>query len=220
MSFMTTTAKTLSQDLNKEVPDMYVVVAKHSVLGVPDDSIADTIGCTLDEVRELQSDELYKEIRQILGAKHLESRAQTEGGWDELEALAVKKLVERAPFEKDTDTLLRIATYANKAVRRSPRDTGVLDPANAPRRVAITLTSRIIEKLATPAAGLPAGTNAERITERQLSIRDGSMGNPGFEEIDAFLGVRDSRATPSMKSIETRDATLEDLDEDMRQKGF
>jgi hypothetical protein len=56
MSLMDITAESLSRDLSREVPEVYVIVAKHSVLGMDDDSIREVIGCTKEELSEVLND--------------------------------------------------------------------------------------------------------------------------------------------------------------------
>jgi hypothetical protein len=209
MSLMGVTAKSLSQDLGKEVPEMYVVVAKHTVMGTSSESICEVLSCSKEELSEIESDELYKEVRQVIGAIQLQSRADSDTGWDALESLAVKKLVDRVPFEKDPEFLLRIAAVANKAQRRTAPQSGVLDPARAGQRTTINLTSRILQRL--------TATGPELVRETHLSIADGSMTNPKFEEVDDLLSVSERRGViPHMRSVESHDL-MDDLETTMRE---
>lgn len=209
MSLMGVTAKTLSQELGKEVPEMYVVVAKHKVLGTSDESICDVISCTQAELNELESDELFKEVRQIVGALQLQQRVDSDTGLDALEAMAIKKLVDRMPFEKDPEFILRVAAFANKAQRRSAPQTNVLDPTRAGQRATINLTSRILQRL--------TASGPELIRETHLSIGDGSMSNPKFEEVDDLLSVSERRGViPQVRQIESHDL-MSELDEAMKE---
>jgi hypothetical protein len=210
MSLMTITAESLTRDLGKEVPAMYVVVAKHKVLGSTDESICEVIDCTKEELGELESDPLFKEVRQIVGAMQLQTRVNSDTGLDALESMAVQKLVERLPFEKDPEFILRVAAFANKAQRRTAPQQGILDPARSGQRTTINLTSRILQRL--------TQTGTEVVKETHLSIRDGSMTNPKFEEVDDLLSVSERRGViPHVKTIESRDVSFEELDETMKE---
>lgn len=208
MSLMQITSKTLTQDLNVEVPEIYVVVAKHQVLGMDNESICEVLNCTKAELQEVEDDSVFKQVRMIVGAAQAQARVNQTLGWDSIEETAIQKLAERLPYEKDSEFLLRVAATANKAMRRQGTNHNVLDPTRQNGRTAITLTERLIQKM--------TNGGGEVVQERQLSIRDGSMKNPSFDEIDGFLSV--SRPV----SISTRSAgpTLDDLDRDMQEKGF
>jgi hypothetical protein len=151
MSLMDITAESLSRDLSREVPEVYVIVAKHSVLGMDDDSIREVIGCTKEELSEVLNDPLYREIRLIAGAHQAESVVDLTTGWDKLEQVALTNLHKRAPFVKDEETLLRIAAVANKAQRRhqAGKEDGVLDATNG-KSVRINLTTRLVQSFSRP----------------------------------------------------------------------
>lgn len=214
MQLMNVSAETLSRDLCKEIPPMYVVIAKHDVLSMDSESIAEVLGVSALEVEEVKLDSLYKEVRVYVGAVHAQQRIDQTAGWDAIEGLAIEKLVERLPFEKDSEFLLRVAAVANKASRREAKPGGVLDPSRVNGRTAITLTQRLVTRL----------TNAgrETVEERELSIHDGSMAHPSFGEIDELLSVSKVSAIPRRVDISTHtsDVDLAELDSIMRDKGY
>jgi hypothetical protein len=210
MSLMAVTSKSLSQDLGKEVPDIYVVVAKHSVMGSLPESICEVLSCSREELTEIENDSLYKEVRQLIGAIQLQSKADSETGWDALEQMAVKKLVEKINFEKDSEFLLRVAAVANKAQRRSAPQQGVLDPSSAGQRTTINLTTRFLQRL--------TATGPELMKETHLSIGDGSMTNPKFEEVDDLLSVSERRGQiPQVKTIESHTVDFDELNSAMKE---
>lgn len=214
MSLMDITHDSLSRQLSQAVPEVYVIVAKHTVLGMDEDTIREVIGCTKDELDVVLNDALYREVRLIIGAAQAESVVDLTTGWDKLEQHAVTNLVDRVKVSRDPDFLLRVAAVANKAQRRHSqgKQDGVLDPAQAGTRK-INLTTRLVERFQRN-----DGTQVERGIERQLSITDGSAANPSFEEIDDLLHVS---ATPSLpRQIEVRtampDVDYDELDEEMK----
>lgn len=208
MSLMNVTAATLSQQLDCEVPVMYVVIAKHSVLGMDDQAIQEVLGCTPEELAEAKADPIYKDVRVHVGAAQAQSRLNQTQGWDAIEDLGIQRLLERLPYEKDSEFLLRVAAVANKAQRRQSKEQNLLDPSKTAGRVAVTLTQRLVDKLRD-------GTT--RVEERQLSISDGSMRTPTFDEVDSLLQV----SRPGNIRITTESAdVMQQLDQEMQDKGF
>lgn len=208
MSIMTMNADSLSATLETAVPEMYVIIAKNSVTGMSAEGIGDLLGVTTQEIQEIQTDEVYKNVRLLLASEYARSVVETDFTWDAIEEQALQNLAKRVPFEKDTDTLLRIAAVANKAQRRSsPMKDRVLDPALGGTRIALNLTSRIVKKL---------NANGSQSVEetRQISVTDGTATNPSFEDIDALLNVTRRPQVASMMKIQTHepDFDLDDLE--------
>lgn len=216
MSLMDITHESLSRQLDREVPEVYVIIAKHSVLGMDDESIREVIGCTQEELSEVQNDPLYREVRIFIGASHGQASVDQTTGWDKLENHALKNLLKRVEVERDPEFLLRVAAVANKASRRhqAGKEQGVLDPASG-RSTRINLTTRLVRSFNRD------GGETQTI-EKQVSISDGSMMNPSFEDVDGLLNVTEAPALPRQLEIRTStpDVSFEDLDEDMKQKGF
>lgn len=218
MSLMDITAESLTRSLSREVPEVYVIVAKHSVLGMDEDSIREVIGCDKEELSEVLNNPLYREIRLIVGAQQAESVVDLTTGWDKLEQKSLTNLLKRVEYVKDEETLLRIAAIANKAQRRhqAGKDQGVLD-ATQGRSARINLTTRLVQQFTHS-----NGVHETRGVEKTLSITDGSAVNPSFDEVDSLLHVSASPALP--RNIEVSTATAEissfDLDEEMQRKGF
>jgi hypothetical protein len=214
MSLMDITHASLARQLSREVPEVFVIVAKHSVLGMDDDTIREVIGCTKEELDVVLNDPLYREVRIIIGAAQAESVVDLTTGWDKLEQRALKSLVQKVDVIRDEDTLLRIAAVANKASRRHSqgKDQGVLDPLSQGTR-RINLTTRLIERFTHS-----DGSTREVGVEKQLSISDGSALNPSFAEVDDLLHVSANPALPRQIEIKTHtpDIDIGELDEEMK----
>lgn len=181
MNLMKITAESLSRDLEREVPDVYVVIAKHQVHGMTNESIAEIIGCEESEIDEVTNDSLFGEVRRMIGALAAQNSANQPYIWDSLEAIAGQRLLDRIETERDPEFLLKVAATANKMNRRSKlHDNGILDPSRSPGKAAITLTSRMVQRIT-------AEGHRETVTEKKLSIHDGSMSNPSYEEVDGLL---------------------------------
>ncbi len=178
---------TLSTQLEKEVPEVFVIVAKHRVAGLGTEALADLIGCKAEEIDELESDTLYIEVRGIIGAMAASATADQGFIWDSIENIAGKRLLERIETERDPEFLLRAAATANRMTRRSSRNAdAILEPALAGKKVGITLTRRMVERLT-------ADGTKETATEERLSIHDGSMKNPNFDEVSGLLGLKPAK---------------------------
>lgn len=176
------TIDSLSAILGREVQEIHLTVAKSCVLGMAPELIASTIGITKAEIDELMLEQDYKDVRLLVGAEQAKERVERDYGWDGIESIAVEKLTKRASLENDTDTLLRIAAVANKAIRRAaPAKDSPLDPSQAAALVPLTLTQRFTEKL--------NGTGAvlERQVTQQISVLNGSAVNPTFTEVADLL---------------------------------
>jgi hypothetical protein len=217
MSLMDITHDTLTRTLSRAVPEVFVIIAKHAVLGMDEDAIREVIGCDKDELADVINDPLYREVRQIVGAAHAESVVDLTTGWDKLEQRTLTNLLKRVDTIREPETLIRIAAVANKAQRRHGHGTeqGVLDPSG--RAARINLTTRLISQFTHP-----DGTKESRGVEKQLSITDGSAQNPTFDEIDGLLHVSATPALPRQLEIRTSmpDVNLEELDDEMQQRGL
>lgn len=217
MQLLDITHESLSRQLDREVPEVYVIIAKHSVLGMDDDSIREVIGCEPQELKDILNDPLYREVRIFIGASHMQDGVDQTTGWDKLEQLALGNLVKRAGLPNaDPDFMLRVAAVANKAQRRAvaTKDQGVLDPA-AGRTAKISLTTRLVQNFSRDGS-------ETRTIEKQLSIHDGSMANPSFDDVDQLLNVSAVPALPRQLEVKTHtpDVDFDDLNDTMKEKGF
>lgn len=200
------TADSLAKVLELDVPEMYVVLAKHSVMGMDRESICDVLAIDSKDIEEVERDPVYQRVRTHIGAMYLESQSTRVFGWDGIESMSLQKLAERIEYEKDSDFLLKVAAVANKAQRRGSQDMGVLDPSKA-GKTAITLTQRLVQRF----------QNGTQTVERELSIHDGSMQRVSFDEVDNLLAVSGRPIIPHATQISTRsgDATFDELSEEM-----
>lgn len=194
--------ESLRKDLQVEVPEIFVVIAKHSVMGLDSEGIREILGCEKSDLAEVESHADYKLIRQYIAGRYAQMAVNQTSGWDQIENIAIQNLVKRLPFEKDGDFLLRVAAVANKAQRRHQKATGVLDPSIRQGNTVITLTQRLTQRLTRDAT-------EETVETRQLSIRDGSMGNPTFDEIDSLLRVSNRPILDRAIEIKTRTADMD-----------
>lgn len=179
------TQDSIKAALGRDMPEEILVVAKLAVNGMDEDSIAQILGSTRDEVRELFESQDYKDVRLLVGVEHARLRSGNDHTWDGIENTALEGLAKRVHLERDTDTLLRIAAVANKAQRRLSQSTQhVLDPANAQTRVPLKLTKRFTEKINS------AGQVTERTETQEVSVVNGTAKTPSFESISEIFAIQ------------------------------
>jgi hypothetical protein len=217
MNLLDITHESLSRQLDREVPEVYVIIAKHSVLGMDEEAIREVIGCERDELTEIMNDPIYREVRLFVGAAHMQAGVDQTTGWDKLEQLALGNLVRRAELPNvDPEFMLRVAAIANKAQRRASagKDQGILDPS-AGKTAKISISTRLVQSFNR------AGEETRSI-EKSVSIHDGTAENPSFDEIDNLLNISAQPALPRQLEVKTHtpDVDFEDLDDAMEEKGF
>lgn len=209
MSLAALTIDSIQRILGKPTEEMYLIVAKNSVLGLESEQIAQILGVTRQEIDDLQLNQDYRDVRLLVGAEYAKTLSEKDMSWDGIEAQALENLAKRVPNERDTDTLLRIAAVANKAQRRQSRTEQVLDPAMASTRVPLTLTRRFTERINNSTGSI------ERTETQQISLMNGSAVNPTFGDIDSLLGVSARPRIPGKIAFKTHDpdVSIADLDE-------
>lgn len=215
MSVMDLTAESLSRIIGEPVPELLVIVAKNSVLDQDAESIAAVLGVTPEDIYEIESQDIYRQVRLLIAAEHAKSSADRHYSWDSLEQTALSNLAQRMSVMKnDPEFNLKVATLANRAQRRpmgNPERT--LDPRESGGKVSLSLTRRIVERL-----------QGDRVVEetRQISVVGGGARNPSFKEIDQILGVSDRDQFPPHK-LPPQDETPVDIDavlESLKRKGM
>jgi hypothetical protein len=216
MSLMDITAASLSRSIGQTVPDIYVVIAKNSVLDMDSEAIASILGVTKDELAEIESDQVYKDCRLLIAQEHARGIADGDLSWDALEQQALKNLLKRMMhLESDPDFNLKVAAVANRASRKMSNQSKdrVLDPTTGGSKVQLTLTSRIVQRLSDSTRTVTIEESLE-----QVSVMNGTAQNPTFDDIDQLLGVSAKPRIADTLMIRTHgaDATVEDLAREMR----
>lgn len=202
------TGATLTRALGLEVCEEYVVIAKHQVLGFDDQTICDILGCEMVDLETAKEDAVFKSVKAMVNSAHAQATLNQAQGWDALEGLAIKKLVDRIPKENDSEFLLKVAAIANRATRKTQADDKTLDPLG--KGVSrISLTSRLVQRI--------SHSGAEQVEERQLSITSGSMGRATFKEVNELLEVKPTPVLPRELEVQTHvhDPDANDLLDDL-----
>jgi hypothetical protein len=214
MSIMDLTSASLARTIGKPVPDLYVVIAKNSVLDMDSTAIAAILGVSVSDVQEIEADEVYKSVRLLIASEHAKGIADQDLTWDALEQQALKNLMKRMHLESDQDFNLKVAAVANRASRRMSNKSQdrVLDPANGGSKVQLTLTSRIVQRLSQSAREVTVEETLE-----QVSVVNGTARNPSFEDIDQLLGVSTKPKVAESMMIRTHESeTIEGILSDMK----
>lgn len=209
MNLANITAESLGKQLECEVPEMYIVIAKHDVMGTDDESLCELIGVARADLDEVRADSTYDLVRQQIGALVAESHATRVHGWDGLEAMALEKLSKRVEYENDSEFLLKTAMVANKAQRRGGGKMGILDPSKN-NRTSIVLTERLVQKF--------QGNYRTEERTRELSIHDGSMERVSFDDVNHLLDMKNSSPIPQARRISTMDPTQSELDSELMKR--
>lgn len=209
MNMMTMNADSLTKMLGSPVDSMVVLIAKNEVSNLDSATIAQLLGVEVEEIREVQETQVYKDVRLLLGAEHAKGLIEADLSWDALEQMALANLIKVVPSLRavDADLSLKIAAVANRAQRRlAPQQSKILDPAAGGQRVALNLTQRFVTKL---------NRDGSKTTEetRQISVMDGSASNPTIQDIDKLLGVSARPRIASRMAIHTHDPdfTIDDI---------
>ena len=199
MNMMTFNAESLSVQLGRPIADILVVICKNDIAGLEPQDMAKIIGVPVEEIQEAQGLEDYKDIRLILGAAQASSLVDRDYSWDGIETTALKGLAKQVAQSRDPEFLLKAAAIANKAQRRmAVAKDNVLDPSNGAARVPLRLTERLIRKM-------NANGDLTQITERQISVLDGTARNPSFASIDKALGVRSGQSEQAQNRLRLND---------------
>lgn len=205
------THDSIQKSLNREIAEVILIIAKLAVTGKSPEMIADALGSTRVEVEEIIESQDYKDVRLLVGFEHAKIQTGKDFSWDGIEHTALEGLAKRVGLERDTDTLLRIAAVANKAVRRqSQTQEHVLDPANAQVRVPLRLTKRFTEKL-------NHDGSMERSETQEISVVNGSAKMPSFESINQIFNVHGSPTQGLAPKVEVMDEVerfLKDIPKD------
>lgn len=188
--------------LGRAIPEEVLTIAKCAVGGMIPERIAELLGATAEEIKELQETQDYKDVRLLVGVEHAKTSVSKDFTWDSIEATALESLSSRVGLERDTEMLLRIAAVANKAQRRmTQKEEHVLDPASAMARVPLRLTKRFTEKL-------NSDGSSERSETQEISVINGTARMPSFESINKIFNVHGSpieskrEAPPVMDEVE------------------
>lgn len=200
----------LSEMLGREITDAVVLIAKNVVLGNDADACAMILGVTVEEIQEIQQSQDYKDVHLILASHHNHNALEVDFTYDDIEAAVLRKLAVRAERETDTDKLIRLGVYANRAVRRQAvNKERTLDPSRVSNQVSLKLTRRIIEKL-------QGGGETHR--EDQISIT-GPHVTPTFRDLEGALGqIRPARAIDRMPHGDSGDVSFDALIDQLNNK--
>jgi hypothetical protein len=184
MNMISINAESLTKQMGEAIPDLYVIIAKNSVVGLDATQIAELLSCAPSEVIEAMEDSTYKAVRMICATEYSRGQLDSDFTWDALEQTALANLSKQMQRQADPELNLKVAVMANKAQRRFGANASkVLDPGNGVARVPLSLTHRIVKRL-------NSTTGEQEVEEtRSISLNDGSAVNPTFDDIDKVFGV-------------------------------
>ena len=202
------TRQKLETLLNREVEQSHFLIARNLVLGGQKSDLVEILGLTaveIDGILELQE---YKEVFLLVSADYNSKQVDNVFTLDEIETEAWKKVREALKSETDLETLARVATMANKAVRRVNHASKVLNPASSDEIIKIHLTPRVLEHLKT-------GTIA---TEAQRGFVIEQSQRPSFKQIEQLMGGITPLPSEGKKYLQNENQTEKSMEDRLREE--
>lgn len=126
-------------------------VARLEARGIDDATIADMFQLTTTELAQLREDVDYAPALATGQQQQVERPLQIDDSWDDVENVALLKLRETVGNEYDPDRLIKIASLANRATRRSEKaKSGQLDASQAVSNIVqVSFSPTFIQQLQT-----------------------------------------------------------------------
>ena len=126
---------------------VYERIAQLALIDVPQRQIAQAVQLSEAMISDIVNhDEKFKEILAEKSIAHHEEQRIVNEGWDAVEALSIKGIVDTLAQTHDPEFLLKAAAVANKAQRRGKLNQAI--PTNGDAgRVVINLNGAFVDKL-------------------------------------------------------------------------
>ena len=121
-------------------------IARMVLYDVPHTQIALAVGISESRVTQILETEEFKDLMQSIASERFDQDSSINDGWDHLEAIALKNILEKIQWNGDPEFALKAAMMANKAQRRGQFNNRPLDERDGVRAV-INLTAAFIDQL-------------------------------------------------------------------------
>ena len=121
-------------------------VANMEISEVPVSQICIANGISLDDFHELKQTEEYENLKQRRLVKDFLFNKDLSDGWDAVETMAVRQIIDTLKYSKDPDYAMRAAMIANKAKRKGVHENVPVEAANGGVAV-INLQKNFITKI-------------------------------------------------------------------------
>jgi len=121
-------------------------IARMVLYDVPHTQIALAVGISESRVSQILETDEFKNQMQAIATERFEQDSGINEGWDHLEAIALKNVLDRIQWNSDPEFALKAAMMANKAQRRGQFNNRPLDAKDGVRAV-INLTAQFIDQL-------------------------------------------------------------------------
>ncbi|PNX50666.1 MAG: hypothetical protein BV456_05945 [Thermoplasmata archaeon M8B2D] len=126
--------------------DKMLKLARMELHGVPRKQTAMAMGLSEGRISQIMETAEYASAAEIIAAENFDKNEMINKGWDGIEALGIRKVVEVLQNDPDPDFALRAATLANKASRRGGFSQNPISQ-NVGVRAIINLNANFVEKL-------------------------------------------------------------------------
>lgn len=121
-------------------------LARMELHGVPRKQTSMAMGLGESRITQLMETDEYKTAAEQIAGENFAQNELINKGWDGIEALGIRRVVETLQADPDPDFALRAASIANKAARRGGFAQNPIS-ANVGVRAIINLNSTFVEKL-------------------------------------------------------------------------
>lgn len=145
--------------------------------GFPTTVVASAVGCDPSYVSQLMEIEEFKTRVLILRAARAEKSVARDNSWDQVEDLALEKALTMLPLLSRPTDLVRLASYANSAKRRSSDYSGmgesnapvvnIVLPKGATVHFQMNTSAQVVEVDGRSMAALPTKNLTEALRERR-----------------------------------------------------
>jgi len=121
-------------------------LARMEIVGVERKVTAQALGVSESRISQIMKTEEYLEQAQIVAGETFKQNELINKGWDGIEALGIRRVVEALQNDPEPDFALRAAALANKAQRRGTFSNNPISQ-NAGIRTVVQLNATFVEKL-------------------------------------------------------------------------
>lgn len=184
-------------------PERFEKIARFMAHKIPQKQIAEMLGISEGRLSQIIVQPDYLLVQNEVFAEYGARSIETDDAYDKLEHLALQNLEFTLQYSKDPDLNLKVATMANKAIRRTRPGNKPLEVENTGQRVVLNLTTRTIKNLGKTQVlndrgygeGLTETQEVETTVERTVQIEKTASADFSEGEITSLLGAVDAEGS-------------------------
>ena len=135
------------EPLSALAPSRMMKLARLELSGISRKQIASIMGISESRISQILVTEEYKEEEGKIVSENVRQADLLDKGWDSIEAMSVKNVIQELQTNCDPEFSLKAATFANKAIRRKAVNSPNAIVQNAGMRAVIELNLNFATKL-------------------------------------------------------------------------